>query len=116
MDVENLPNVAQAYSITSMPTFVVFKQGEVQQKIKGADIRGVRNAINSIPLHVTAPDASQESKGANLRAKSEDIPSSRSTSKQDSNATFPPVGANPPIHPFAAAYARAIAEEYAKSD
>lgn len=45
VDVDEVSDVAVAYGISAMPTFVVFKQGKVVEKIVGANPQGINNAL-----------------------------------------------------------------------
>ncbi|QEU59248.1 Trx3 [Kluyveromyces lactis] len=45
VDVDESPDIAGAFGISSMPTFVLFKNGKGLGKVVGADPRGVEEAI-----------------------------------------------------------------------
>jgi len=47
LDVDELPDVAQELGISSMPTFVVFKGGEVVGQVVGANPSALENAISA---------------------------------------------------------------------
>jgi thioredoxin 1 len=44
-DVDKLPDVAQELGIRAMPTFIVYKDGEEQSKIVGANIKAIEAAV-----------------------------------------------------------------------
>lgn len=44
-DVDKLPDVAQELAIRAMPTFVIFKDGEVKRTIVGANPNAVKSAV-----------------------------------------------------------------------
>ena len=45
VDVDELAEVAETWGVNCMPTFIVFKDGQVAQKIEGADFDRLRNAV-----------------------------------------------------------------------
>jgi len=47
VDVDDLEDFAAEYSIEAMPTFLVFKDGELFKRVVGANIAGVQEAINA---------------------------------------------------------------------
>ncbi|RKF82129.1 Thioredoxin [Golovinomyces cichoracearum] len=47
IDVDNHQDIAQRYSVRSMPTFMIFSSGSVIKTISGADKSGLRSAIES---------------------------------------------------------------------
>lgn len=46
-DVEGIPELSHEYGISAMPTFLVFKQGKVVDKIIGANPQGIQNALKN---------------------------------------------------------------------
>lgn len=55
VDVDELAEVAETWSVNCMPTFIVFKDGQVAQKIEGADFDRLRAAVTMyITQDVTA--------------------------------------------------------------
>lgn len=44
-DVDQLPEVAQEYAIRAMPTFLVFKNGQIEKTIVGANPKALESAI-----------------------------------------------------------------------
>lgn len=47
LDVDEVPDVAQELSIRAMPTFVIFKDGEIAQTIVGANPKALLAAIET---------------------------------------------------------------------
>ena len=47
VDVDEVPAVAQEYSVKAMPTFMVFKNGEKVQEVVGANVKALENAVVS---------------------------------------------------------------------
>ncbi|KAL9054229.1 MAG: hypothetical protein Q9162_004262 [Coniocarpon cinnabarinum] len=47
IDVDEVPDVAQEYSVKAMPTFMVFKDGEKVQEVVGANVKALENAVGS---------------------------------------------------------------------
>ncbi|OBA19462.1 thioredoxin [Metschnikowia bicuspidata var. bicuspidata NRRL YB-4993] len=45
VDVDELQEVAQEYEISSMPTFLLFKEGKVVQKVIGANPAALKQAL-----------------------------------------------------------------------
>ncbi|KAM9916462.1 hypothetical protein OXX59_009953 [Metschnikowia pulcherrima] len=45
VDVDELQEVAQEYEISSMPTFLLFKEGKVIQKVIGANPAALKQAL-----------------------------------------------------------------------
>lgn len=45
IDVDEVPDIATYFGISAMPTFLVFKHGEVVDKIVGANPQGINNAL-----------------------------------------------------------------------
>lgn len=54
VDVDVSPNIAQTYDITSMPTFVLFKNSTEIDRLKGANLNGLKSKIDMY-LHTPAP-------------------------------------------------------------
>lgn len=46
-DVDTNPDVAQELGVNSMPTFTIFKDGEVQESVSGARPKQLRTAIEN---------------------------------------------------------------------
>lgn len=44
-DVEDTPDIAHELGVSAMPTFSVFKDGDIQEGITGAKVKEVRKAI-----------------------------------------------------------------------
>ena len=47
VDVDELGDVAQQYEVSSMPTLIFFKNGEIVQKVIGANPAAIKQAIAS---------------------------------------------------------------------
>jgi len=47
VNVDNQQEIAQKYGVRAMPTFMIFRSGSVINTIRGADTRGLTNAIES---------------------------------------------------------------------
>lgn len=48
VDTENQKDIAQAYTITSLPTFIVFRNGKVAEKVQGADPRKLQAIVTKL--------------------------------------------------------------------
>ncbi|CAE6462471.1 unnamed protein product [Rhizoctonia solani] len=48
VDVDNVPDVAQHYKITAMPTFVILKDGEKIDEMKGANQGGLTGLVQKL--------------------------------------------------------------------
>ncbi|CRG84249.1 thioredoxin, putative [Talaromyces islandicus] len=48
VDVDKMRQIASTYGITAMPTFIVFKDGQSVQTIRGANVPELQNAIQSL--------------------------------------------------------------------
>lgn len=47
VDVDKARDISTTAGVTAMPTFIVYKDGKKDKTIKGADARGLENAIRS---------------------------------------------------------------------
>ena len=47
VDVDRCPDVAQRYNITAMPTFAIFRGGELIETVRGADLARVRAIVDA---------------------------------------------------------------------
>jgi thioredoxin 1 len=45
LDVDEISDITSYYGVSAMPTFLLFKQGEVVEKIVGANPQGINNAL-----------------------------------------------------------------------
>ena len=45
VDVDEMAEIAETWGVNCMPTFIVYKDGQVAQKIEGADFDRLRTAI-----------------------------------------------------------------------
>lgn len=58
VDVDQLSSVAMMESISAMPTFIIFKDGEKAKTIVGANFPGVKQAVmDAISGNVPAAEA-----------------------------------------------------------
>lgn len=48
LDVDKLPDLAQELGITSMPTFLFFKDGEQVEKFSGANVSALETAVTNL--------------------------------------------------------------------
>ncbi|OHF00498.1 thioredoxin [Colletotrichum orchidophilum] len=55
IDVDELPDVSQELNIRSMPTFIIFNNGKRAQEVVGANLKGLRNLVETV-----APEALEE--------------------------------------------------------
>lgn len=60
VDIEEVKEIAKKYLVTTMPTFLLFDNGEIVQKVLGPDILALRKAINSSLKKMKADLASKE--------------------------------------------------------
>ncbi|KAL8871579.1 MAG: hypothetical protein Q9174_002620 [Haloplaca sp. 1 TL-2023] len=58
VDTERLKEVAQTYKVTSLPTFIIFKNRQIVSTVQGADPRRLSEAVNKL-----AAEASADSSG-----------------------------------------------------
>ncbi|KAI6012442.1 thioredoxin-domain-containing protein [Pisolithus orientalis] len=65
-DVDAAKNVASAYGVSAMPTFVFLKGGKQVHTIKGADKQGLQNALKQLtgPTAGTFPGQGQTLRGS----------------------------------------------------
>lgn len=55
IDVDKLPDIAQQYGVTAMPTFMFFRDGKVDANrplIRGADVRSLQSGVDGIKIDV----------------------------------------------------------------
>ncbi|KAK4695915.1 thioredoxin 1, partial [Lecanoromycetidae sp. Uapishka_2] len=48
VDVDEVPDVAQELAVRAMPTFIVFKDGEIEETIVGANAKALEAAIKKV--------------------------------------------------------------------
>jgi thioredoxin 1 len=48
LDVDEVPDVAQELAVRAMPTFIVFKDGEVAETVVGANAPALKAAIEKV--------------------------------------------------------------------
>ncbi|KAI5261248.1 DUF1000-domain-containing protein [Aureobasidium subglaciale] len=65
VNTDNHKDITQTYSITAMPTFMVFKNGRETQRIRGADPKALDAAVKSLASEAesSSADASSHSSG-----------------------------------------------------
>jgi hypothetical protein len=68
--------VAQAYAVTSLPTFIIFRDGKVHDKVKGADPNKLRNVIEQLAsdIEAAAEGGSSSSGGGGMTWLGADLP------------------------------------------
>jgi len=54
VDVDDQPDIAQQYGITAMPTFLLLKDGEVAQSIRGANPPAITKLVTATAREVEA--------------------------------------------------------------
>ena len=59
-DVDKLPEIAQEYAIRAMPTFLVFKDGQVEKTIVGANPKALESAITGLKSEEGEPAKPEE--------------------------------------------------------
>ncbi|KAI5238115.1 DUF1000-domain-containing protein [Aureobasidium subglaciale] len=66
VNTDNHKDITQTYSITAMPTFMVFKNGRETQRIRGADPKALDAAVKSLASEAesSSADASSPSSGS----------------------------------------------------
>ncbi|KAI5199656.1 DUF1000-domain-containing protein [Aureobasidium subglaciale] len=66
VNTDNHKDITQTYSITAMPTFMVFKNGRETQRIRGADPKALDAAVKSLASEAesSSADASSSSSGS----------------------------------------------------
>jgi thioredoxin len=57
VDTDAQKDIARTYNISAMPTFLIFKAGREVKRIKGADPKGLNDAIKQIALEAQQSDA-----------------------------------------------------------
>src|SRR5260370_15154867 len=70
-DVDEAQEVAQKYSITAMPSFVFIKNGQKVDLVRGADQRGLENAIKKHSEGTLGSTVAFSGKGQTLGGSSE---------------------------------------------
>ncbi|KUJ22329.1 DUF1000-domain-containing protein [Mollisia scopiformis] len=58
VDVDQQKEIASKYGITAMPTFMIFKQGKVEEKIQGADPRKLQAVIKKLAAEADGSSSS----------------------------------------------------------
>ncbi|TDZ13016.1 Thioredoxin-like protein 1 [Colletotrichum spinosum] len=58
IDVEAQKDIAKAYNVTSLPTFMIFREGTVLEKIQGADPRKLQEAVKKLGKEVESGSTS----------------------------------------------------------
>ncbi|KAK4185963.1 PITH domain-containing protein [Podospora australis] len=48
VDTENQKDIAEAYGITALPTFIIFRNGKVTEKVQGADPRKLQSIVKKL--------------------------------------------------------------------
>ncbi|KAL0938689.1 thioredoxin [Colletotrichum truncatum] len=61
IDVEANKDIASAYSVTSLPTFMVFREGKTLEKVQGADPRKLQEVVKKLVKEVTEGGSSSGS-------------------------------------------------------
>ncbi|KAM0273206.1 hypothetical protein ACHAQH_008396 [Verticillium albo-atrum] len=64
VDTEANSDVASAHQVTALPTFMVFKNGKVLEKIQGADPRKLQAVVQRLATEVLAGGASSSASGS----------------------------------------------------
>ncbi|KAF6811110.1 thioredoxin [Colletotrichum sojae] len=66
IDVEAHKEIASAYNVTSLPTFMVFREGKTLDKVQGADPRKLQEVVKKLVKEVEggAPSGSGEGSGS----------------------------------------------------
>ncbi|KAL8753038.1 MAG: hypothetical protein Q9184_005541 [Pyrenodesmia sp. 2 TL-2023] len=64
VDTERQKEVAQAYSVTALPTFMVFKSGQVISTVKGADPRKLSDVIRKLAAGADIDGSSEASRAS----------------------------------------------------
>jgi len=59
VDVDEQPDIAQEYGISAMPTFILIKNGEVQQSVRGANPPAIKTLVTK-----TSADVAKTSEAA----------------------------------------------------
>ncbi|KAL0781718.1 hypothetical protein CaCOL14_003053 [Colletotrichum acutatum] len=72
IDVESQKEIASAYSVTSLPTFMIFREGKTIEKVQGADPRKLQEVVKRLAKEVSegasgSGEASGSSSGGNWR-------------------------------------------------
>ena len=64
VNVDEQKRIAQTYSVSAMPTFILFKAGREAMRIKGADPKGLDAAVKQLAQEASQADSSSGSTGA----------------------------------------------------
>jgi thioredoxin 1 len=48
VNVDNVPEISQLCKVSSLPTFVTFKNGQIHNKITGANEQNILNVLNQL--------------------------------------------------------------------
>ncbi|KXH57753.1 thioredoxin [Colletotrichum salicis] len=72
IDVESQKEIASAYNVTSLPTFMIFREGKTIEKVQGADPRKLQEVVKRLAKEVSeggsgSGEASGSSSGGNWR-------------------------------------------------
>lgn len=59
-------DVAQAYAVTSMPTFILFRDGKIVEKVKGADPQKLKSLIEKLSNDIETAGEGSSSGGGGM--------------------------------------------------
>lgn len=64
INTDQQPQIAQSYNVSAMPTFIVFKSGQIVNRIQGADPKKLSEAVKTLAAEAESIGSSSSSSGA----------------------------------------------------
>ncbi|KAI1266030.1 DUF1000-domain-containing protein [Xylariaceae sp. FL1019] len=60
-EADGAKNLAQEYAVNALPTFILFRDGEIVEKVRGADLPGLRSLIEKLTKDVDSGESTAAS-------------------------------------------------------